>query len=96
MQTELGFDPSAPAPPPPPSTAKAGRGGAGKGGAKGKGKGNNGQDPAEVEEEDPTGLRFLAKAGLVVVEAPAGSGVFVVDAKQSCIDLSAGSDRTLL
>ena len=92
MQAELGFDPNAPAPAP-HSPARAARGG--KGGPKGKGSG--GQDAsAEVEEEDPSGLRFLAKAGVVVVEAPACSGVFVVDPKQSRIDPSAGTDRTLM
>ncbi len=91
MQAELGFDPQAPAPPPPPppQPAKAvGKAKAGKGGGKGK-------EPEEVEE-DPSGLRFLAKAGVAVVEAPTGSGQFVVDPKQSKIDPSAANDRSLM
>lgn len=87
MQAELGFDPSAsPPPPPPPSLPKARKGGAKEGKAAAE----------EPEEEDPTGLRFLAKAGMVVVEAPAGSGLFVVDTKHSRVDPSAANDRSLM
>lgn len=91
VQAELGFDPSAlpppPLPPPPPSSSppKARKGG-----------GGSNKEAEEAEEEDPTGLRFLAKAGVVVVETPAGSGVFVVDPKQSRIDASAANARSLM
>lgn len=94
VQTELGFDPSATAPPLPPSPSKTRSAGGNKG--KGKGTGMQGKEPEELEEEDPTGLRFLRKAGVAWKEAPEGSGSFVVDPKESTIDPSAGNDRPLM
>jgi hypothetical protein len=98
VQAELGFDPQAPAPPLPPplspaaaasSKARTHQGG----GNKGKGKD---KEQEVVKEEDPSGLRFLAKAGVAVVESPLGSGSFVVDTKQSRIDPSAANAQSLM